>query len=135
LKWNEKVFKAFIFKICMKKGKKKTGGRYRKSRKKKKFELPRQARKTKLGEYKKRVIKGRGGNSKEVLLSIDECNLIINGKSEKAKIKNVLETPSNKFLARQNLLMKGATVQTDKGKAKITNRPGQEGQVQCILID
>ncbi len=119
----------------MKKGKKKTGGRYRKARKKKKYELPRQARKTKLEEKKKRVIRGRGGSSKEVLFSANECNLIVDGKSKKSKIKNVLETPSNKFLARQNLLMKGAIIQTDKGKARITNRPGQEGQVQAVLVE
>ena len=51
------------------------------------------------------------------------------------KILNVLETPSNKFLARQNVLTKGAIVQTESGKARITNRPGQEGSVQGILIE
>jgi small subunit ribosomal protein S8e len=52
----------------------------------------------------------------------------------KAKIINVVETPQNRFLSRQNRLMKGAVIETSLGKAKITNRPTQEGQVNAILI-
>ena len=55
-------------------------------------------------------------------------------KDQKTKIKNVLETPSNRFLARQNVLVKGALIETEIGKAKITNRPSQEGSVQGILV-
>ena len=51
------------------------------------------------------------------------------------ELKNVLETPSNRFLARQNILTKGAIVETESGKAKITNRPSQEGSVQGVLIE
>jgi small subunit ribosomal protein S8e len=57
------------------------------------------------------------------------------GKSKKVSIKNVLETPANTFLARQNILIKGAIIETELGKAKITNRPSQEGNVQAILIN
>ena len=55
-------------------------------------------------------------------------------KAKKTSIKNVLETPSNRFLARQNILIKGAIIETELGKAKITNRPGQEGSVQAVLV-
>lgn len=121
----------------MKTGKKISGGRYHKPRKKKKFELGRQPRIVRLGEEKRKKIKTRGGKTKIVLLSSNVCNLV--GKSgkkvEKAKIKNVLETPQNKFLARQNILMKSAIIETDKGKARITNRPSQEGNIQAVLIE
>ena len=53
----------------------------------------------------------------------------------KEEIKNVLETPQNTFFARQNRLMKGALIQTSLGKAKITNRPGQEGHINAILVE
>ena len=121
----------------MKTGKKISGGRYYKARKKKKYELDRQPRVVKLGKEKRKEIRTRGGNEKVVLLSTDTANIINKKtkKSSKVKIKNVLETPSNRFLARQNLLMKGAVIDTDKGKARITNRPSQEGSVQCILIE
>jgi len=121
----------------MKKGKKVTGGRYHKPRKKKKYELVRQARIVKLGKEKIKKIRTRGGNEKVVLLTTDQVNLIDKEtkKSTKATIKNVVETPSNRFLARQNILMKGAIIETDKGHAKITNRPGQEGSVQAIAVE
>jgi len=46
-----------------------------------------------------------------------------------------VETPSNKFLARQNVLTKGAIVETELGKVRITNRPTQEGVLNGILLD
>jgi small subunit ribosomal protein S8e len=48
---------------------------------------------------------------------------------------NVLETPSNRFLARQNIITKGTIVETELGKVKITNRPTQEGIVNGILVE
>lgn len=120
----------------MKKGRKFTGGIYHKARKKKKFELDRQERLVKLGKEKKKKIRIKGGKIKTVLLSTDIANLTNKkNKTEKVKIKNVLETPSNKFLARQNILVKSAVIETEKGKARITNRPSQEGCVQAELLD
>ena len=51
------------------------------------------------------------------------------------EIKNVVETPSNKFLARQNIITKGTIVETELGKVRITNRPSQEGCINGILIE
>ena len=118
-------------------GKKISGGRYRKSKKKKKYALVRQPRIVKLKETKKKILRTRGGNKKIVLLGENKINVLDSKtkKSKVVKIKNVLETPSNRFLARQNILTKGAIVETEIGKARITNRPGQEGSVQGILID
>lgn len=121
----------------MKLGRKISGGRYKKFKKKKLYELGRQARIVKLGAVKKKKIRGRGGKIKTVLLSADIANLIDSKtkKGKQVKIKNVLETPSNKFLARQNVLVKGAIILTEAGKAKVTNRPGQESIVQAVLIE
>jgi len=55
-------------------------------------------------------------------------------KTKKTEIKNVVETPSNRFLARQNILTKGTIVETEFGRVKITNRPTQEGIVNGVLI-
>jgi len=120
----------------MVKGRKITGGKYRAFRKKKKYALPREERKVKLRKEKKKTITGRGGNKKSVLLSAESANIIDKEtkKAKKAKITNVLETPSNRFLARQNILVKGAVIETELGKAKITNRPSQEGSVQAVLV-
>ena len=119
----------------MKKGKKVSGGKYIKRRKKKLYELPGQKRIVKLGEKKKRAKRIKGGNKKTFLLQISEVNIQTKGKSKKAKIKNVLETPSNRFLARQNIITRGTIVETDLGKVKITNRPTQESVLNGVIIE
>lgn len=117
-------------------GRKISGGRYTRKKKKKKHSLGRQQRIIKLGETKRKVLKVRGGNEKVVLLKGNEINLIDKDKkAKKVKILNVIETPSNRFLARQNILTKGSIVETPEGKAKITNRPSQEGSIQGVLIE
>jgi len=121
----------------MNRGRKITGGKYHKLRKKKKFEIDRQPRIVHLGKERKKQIRTRGGHIKTVLLSSDIANILDKKthKSKKVKIKNVLETPSNRFLARQNVLVKSAIIDTESGKARITNRPSQEGAVQAELLD
>ena len=119
----------------MKQGRKISGGKYHKQRKKKKHEKQTQRNFVKIGETKAKKISIRGGNEKIVLLKANTCNVIINGKAKKATIKNVLETPSNRFLARQNILEKNSLIETDLGKARITNRPSQEAIVQAVLVE
>ena len=121
----------------MNKGRKASGGRYKKQRKKKHHEKKGKVRSVKIGETKKKHIKKRGGGTRGVLINANLVNLVDKKtkKASKAKIINVIETPSNRFLARQNILLKGSVIETDKGKAKITNRPSQEGSVQAVLIE
>lgn len=114
----------------MKTGIKITGGKYTKRRKKKKYEKPGHVVPVKLGEEKRKKTKTRGDNKKIFLLKANSVN--VNGK--KLEIKNVIETPSNRFLARQNIITKGTIVETDLGKVRITNRPSQEAMINGILI-
>ena len=119
----------------MNKGRKISGAKYHSNRKKKSFEGKVESRTTVLGtETKRKQLKTRGGAKKTVLLKTNEVNINQSGKTKKATIKNVLETPQNNFLARQNRLLKGAIIETSTGKAKITNRPTQEGQINAILV-
>lgn len=119
----------------MKLGKKITGGKYLKRRKKKKYEKSRQKKLVKLSEKEKRkTIKTMGGNIKTFLFSGKIININQNGKTKKAEIKKVLETPSNKFFARQDILTKGTIIETELGKAKITNRPSQDGVINGVLV-
>ena len=117
-------------------GRKITGGKYHKFRKKKKYALPGVERKVKLGETKKKVLRGKGGNKKTVLLIANYANVLDTEtkKTQKVKITNVLETPANRFFARQNRLIKSSIIETEIGKARITNRPSQEGSVQAVLV-
>jgi|TARA_Y100000310_G_scaffold306311_1_gene347338 small subunit ribosomal protein S8e len=120
--------------MASKKGRKISGGKYIKARKKKASEIAGQRRIVKLGDTKRKDKRTMGGNKKTFLLKEKSVNIIDNKKSKKAEIKNVLETPSNRFLARQNILTKGTIVETDLGKVRITNRPTQEGTINGILL-
>lgn len=119
----------------MKLGKKVSGGRYKKSRKKKTFERAGQRRLVSLGAQKKKALRSMGGHRKTFLIKANIVNVKIGSKVHKIEIKNVLETPANRFLARQNVLGKGTIVETDKGKVRITNRPSQEGMVNGVLVE
>jgi len=118
-------------------GRKISGGKYHKFRKKKKYERPGLDRKVKLRTIKRKKLRMMGGKNKTILLSADYANVLdpVSKKAKKVKIKNVVETPSNRFLARQNILVKSAIIDTELGKAKITNRPSQEGSVQAELLN
>ena len=118
----------------MNRGRKITGGKYHKFRKKKLFQKVVEQRQTSLGETKLKHIRTRGGNKKTIVLKSNIANIVVDNKTKKAEIINVEETPQNKFFARQNRLIKGAIIETSLGKARITNRPSQEGQVNAILL-
>ena len=91
---------------------------------------------TKLNKESKEhrdVIKTKGGSIKVKPKSVAFANLVVNGKNQKVKITNVIETPSNKHYARENVIVKGAIIETEAGKARVTNRPGQDGVVNAVL--
>jgi small subunit ribosomal protein S8e len=119
----------------MKLGKKFTGMKYIKRRKKKKYERMGQKKIVKLGEEKRKTSRIMGGNKKTFFLKGKFINVTEKGKTKKLEIKNVLETPSNRFLARQNILTKGTIVETADGKVKITNRPTQEGTLNGVKVE
>lgn len=120
--------------LKMKKGRKKSGGKYIKRRKKKSYEIAGQKRVIKLGEEKRKTERRMGGNKKRFLLRAKFVNVPVKNKIKKVEIKNVLETPSSRFLARQKILTKGTIVETLEGKVRITNRPSQEGVVNGVLV-
>ena len=121
----------------MKIGRKISGGKYIKRRKKKAYERAGQKKVTKLGEEKRKTKRVMGGNKRTFMLRGKIINVVnpSTKKSKKAEIKNVLETPSNRFLARQNIITKGTIVETDMGKVRVTNRPTQEGTLNGVLVE
>ena len=112
-----------------------TSGRYVDSRKKKLRELARDATLTKIDKLRTRVLRVRAGGKKEVLLGVEEANVLGKDKKyKKAKIKAVLENPANRHFARRSIVTKGAIIDTDLGKARVTSRPGQEKVVNAVLV-
>lgn len=121
--------------MATRKGRKKSGGKYTTRRKKKSYEIAGQARIVKIGEDKRKTQRVRGGNKKTFLLRGKFINVKTKEGLKKIEIKDVVETPSNRFLARQDILTKGAIIKTDLGNIKITNRPSQEGVVNGVLVE
>ena len=119
----------------MNKGRKISGGKYHANRKKRSYEHQGQERHILLGETKRKTLRVKGGEAKTIMLKENIANISINGKAKRAEIKNVVETPQNRFFARSNRLMKGAIIDTSLGKAKITNRPSQEGCINAVLVE
>ena len=112
-----------------------SGGRYHKPhRDKRKFELARFAANTILSDQKIKKVRTGGNNSKTRLMATSHTNLAIKDKVQKVKIKNVVDNPANKFLARRNIITKGTIIVTEQGNARVTSRPGQDGTVNAILI-
>jgi small subunit ribosomal protein S8e len=113
-----------------------TGSRYKKSRKKKQYELGSKPTLTKLGETRKGRDRMQGGTPKTRLLSADVANVLDpkTGKYFKTKITNVVGNPANRYFVRRNIMTKGSIIVTEKGKARVTSRPGQEGTINAVLV-
>lgn len=130
-----KIFKSPSSTHNMNNGRKISGGKYHKQRKRRLFEIQNAERSVTLGTQKRKQMRVRGGAMKTILLKADTANIRVGTKVQTAKIVNVEATPQNQFLARQNRLMKGAIIETSVGKARITNRPSQEGQINAVLLE
>jgi small subunit ribosomal protein S8e len=90
-----------------------------------------------MGERKMKVKRGLGGNSKRRLLATSHANVTdkATGTSEKTKIIQVLQNPANVDFDRRGIITKGSIIETEKGKALVTSRPGQNGVVDAIKIE
>ena len=90
-----------------------------------------------MGEKKLRKKRSLGGNSKHRLLAISHANVTdkATGKAEKTKIIQVLQNPANIDFDRRGIITKGTIIETEKGKARVTSRPGQNGIVDAIKIE
>jgi small subunit ribosomal protein S8e len=91
---------------------------------------------TKIGQNeRKSLLRTRGRTSKVKLKAAHFANVLLkDGKMRKVAMRTVLETPDNRHHARQNILTKGAVVDTEVGKVKITNRVGQDGVVNAVQL-
>ena len=116
---------------------KSTGKVYKKPfRAKRRYEKGNAPTLTSLGARKIKTIRTRAGQAKTRIMRSDIVN-VYNPKTkkcEKAKIKSVTENPANRHYVRRNIMTKGTVIETDKGKAKITSRPGQDGTINAVLL-
>jgi len=113
-----------------------TGKKYKHFRKKRKRELERPPINTEIGSEKKKKQRVMGGNTKLKLFSSVYANVtdLSNNKTSKVKILKFESNEASKDLNRRHILTKGAVIETELGKAKITSRPGQHGLLNAVLI-
>jgi len=113
-----------------------TGGLYKYWRKKKLRDLGSNPTHTKLGERKLKQIKVTGGNIKNFLISINMANVYDTQtkKYQKLKIETVVDNPADKNLVKRNIITKGTIIKTEKGNARVTSRPSQDGIINAVLL-
>jgi small subunit ribosomal protein S8e len=112
-----------------------TGGRRRPVRKKQKHEQGSAPTETTVGEDELKVAETRGGTTKVRAVSRSVASVATDDGVERADVEDVVENPSNPNYVRRNIVTKGAVVETSVGTARVTSRPGQDGQVNAELLE
>ena len=55
-------------------------------------------------------------------------------KMSRVKIVTVKENPANPHYVQRNIMTLGTVIETEKGLARITSRPGQVGVINAVLL-
>ena len=117
-------------------GRKLTGGKLILARGKRKFEIVREQSDTTIGEVRIKKVQVRGGREKVRMLRGNMVAVAdpVTGMSKMVKIETAKENRANLHYMRRNILTKGAVIKTEIGDARITNRPGQDGIINAVLL-
>jgi len=91
---------------------------------------------TEIGKEEKKKQKTWGGNFKLKLSSSSHINVTDpkTNKTQKTRILRFEENNASKDYNRRHILTKGAIIETEMGRVKITSRPGQHGQLNGLLL-
>ncbi|KCZ73415.1 SSU ribosomal protein S8E [Candidatus Methanoperedens nitroreducens] len=113
-----------------------TGGRIIYSRGKRRFELGGEDTNTIIGETSRKTVKATGGQEHIKLLRVNTAVVTdpATNTSKKVRIETAAGNPANIHYVRRNIITKGAIIKTEIGNARVTNRPGQEGSINAVLI-
>lgn len=111
-----------------------TGGKKKKFSDKRLSHCGRVFTATKVGASEvKSNIRKRGGNRALRLKKAAFVNVVTQNGTKKVKIIGVIDSPNPEYV-RQNIITKGAVLNTEVGKVKVTNRVGQDGIVNGIQV-
>jgi len=113
-----------------------TGRRTRYARGKRKFEIGRERHLTTIGQTRLKKVRTQGDNRKTRAKTANIAFVVDskNNKTTKAEIVSVVENAANIHYVRRNIINKGSIIETNLGKARVTSRPGQSGNVNAILL-
>jgi small subunit ribosomal protein S8e len=112
-----------------------TGGRTKRLRARRAYEKDGYAAETLLGGTENYHRRTRGGNLKTSLKFAASANVhdSASGKTQKTKITRVLENPANRDYERRGVITRGALIDTELGRARVTSRPAQDGVINALL--
>jgi len=115
---------------------KRTGGRKRAYRVKRNFEKGCFPVETLLGEPKRRIVRGHGGQTHVKVLSDKYASVTDpkSGKTEKTEILRIIRNKANVDYNRRGVITKGAEIETNLGIARVTSRPGSDGVINAVLV-
>jgi small subunit ribosomal protein S8e len=113
-----------------------TGGRRVPSRGRRGYEKDGYSIETVLGAkrlYSRRV---RGGSAKVSAVRMDTANVVdpTAHTSKRVKISKVIANAANRDYERRGVMTKGAIIETEAGRARVTSRPSQDGVVNAVLV-
>ncbi|MBN2566841.1 30S ribosomal protein S8e [Candidatus Woesearchaeota archaeon] len=113
-----------------------SGSKYKAAWKKKQHEMGRTPSLTRIEARKIKAMRGLGGTTKMRVLREETANLYdaASKRYVTAKILSVINNPANRHYTRRNIITKGTIISTDRGQAKVTSRPGQDGTVNAMLL-
>ena len=114
-----------------------SGGRKVQARGKRSTEISTEKQMALIGESKTKIYRRTGGNTLVRVLAADKVSINDpkTGKTSLGTIENVVENESDPNYVRRNVLVKGAIIETDKGRVKITSSPGKDGVINGILVE
>ena len=112
-----------------------TGCRRRPKRDRRKHELGSEPTETQVGDTELKTVDARGGQTKVRAIRSDQASVAAGGEVVAAEITDVVENPADPNYARRNIITRGAIIETTEGQAKVTSRPGQDGQINAVRLD
>lgn len=111
-----------------------TGGRRRKSKDKELCHIGGTFTATKVSDKDvRRKRRTKGGKTALKLKKAAVVNVVTKEGMKKAKVTKVLESHFSEYV-RMNVITKGAVLETELGKVRVTNRVGQDGIVNGVLV-
>ncbi len=114
-----------------------SGGRRVQARGKRKTEISSEKQFALVGEPKRKIYRKAGGNTMVRVMAENRVAIAdpAKGTTKMGTIMSVVENESDPNYVRRNILVKGAIIETDKGRVRITSRPGKDGVINGVLVE
>ena len=114
-----------------------SGGRKVQARGKRATEISTEKQFALVGEPKRKIYRKTGGNTMVRVMAANQVSINNpkTGKTTLGTIHRVVENASDPNYVRRNILVKGAVIDTDKGRVRITSRPGKDGVINGVLLE